>query len=412
MLETVHFIFEFFGEIAEAGLFTIRMISSNLTRRNGILEFTIWKPEDLKNLIQELPSELKRMQPKSELQELYDQLLNDLGTTAVRLHDYLVDLHGSNGLAEDLIEVLRLFGVQNLDPVRFTSQLKKLTESESKERAKPGDQSKDAVDKRKEKEESIRGRGKSQEKSLEKSKEKTKEKSPEEIKEKDKEMSREKSKDKSQVKPRDTVESKLSDEKSQLLPNLSKSTEKEKSELFRRVIESLIHDDSVLSTIFNGLKSKSKSYVERSQLEFNLRNLDGEHFNPTSRRDGGRTGEGSRDAKGIDQAANDFYSRLLRHLDDRLHLSSRPASRSTPVARTASNLRSTELFERNAISKLETILELKELKLQDDEEAKQRNEQTNRFVLALRNESGMFCLLNSLLFAFMFYLLIKQPVDA
>lgn len=389
------------------------------------------------------------MEKKNELEELYDKLLSDLVATAVRLHDYLVDLHGSNGLAEDLIEVLRLFGLQNLDPVRFAVQLKKFTESGPRSRqsekteAKQGDQPKDeAVDKRKD---------------------------------------REKSKEKSKEKSRDRIESQLSGEKrrSQLLPSLSKSTEKEKSELFRRVIEGLLNDGSLLSSVFSGLKSKSKNFVEKSQLEFNLRNLDGEHFNPSSKhpsandsldprkgsnlpsksirladakvrsdnlfstrfnpiskQDSGRAGEGKkRDDKTVDKGAvdkavdrgavdkgdgkeankeKDFYSKLLRHLDDRLYPPiSLPDSSGSAVTRTVSNQRSVELFDRNAISKLETILELKELKLQDDEEeTKQRNRQANCFVLALRNESGMFCLLNGLLFAFIFYLLIKQPVDA
>ena len=324
------------------------------------------------------------MEQRKEVEDLYERLMADLVMSAVRFHDYLVDLHGSDGLAEDLIQVFRLFGVQNLNAGRFAVHVKKLLfESEQAGKAQNSPKSQQTGKDQK--------NAKSQQSRLSNEKEKSKE------------------------------------------PSLSKSTEKEKKEMFRKVIESLLKDSGFLGGIFESLKSKSKNYLDQSQLEFNLRNLDGENLNPSGRSPGKANSTASEvgtikkksvsklqsqrqsqfsDRFGAVGKEDDFITRLLRQLDDRLYPPViQPNAPS--IAHSKGSLQSAEFLDRNTIAKLETILELKELKLQDDEEERKRGaEQTNRFVLTLQNESRMFCLLNGLLFAFIFYLLIKQLVNA
>lgn len=54
---------------------------------------------------------------------LIDKLLDSLVSTSIRLQDYyLIDLHGSNGTVNDLIEILEfLLGLHNLDKSKLTN---------------------------------------------------------------------------------------------------------------------------------------------------------------------------------------------------------------------------------------------------------------------------------------------------
>lgn len=62
----------------------------------------------------------KTNETTNETKELYEKLLSSLVLTSVRMHDHLLDLHGSKGTVDDLIEIFTFLGIQNLDKDKFT----------------------------------------------------------------------------------------------------------------------------------------------------------------------------------------------------------------------------------------------------------------------------------------------------
>lgn len=63
------------------------------------------------------------MNDNVERKNLYDKILNDLVLMSDNLHDHLIDLHGSKGIVDDLIELFQFIFNQNLKKEKFTDFL-------------------------------------------------------------------------------------------------------------------------------------------------------------------------------------------------------------------------------------------------------------------------------------------------